>query len=82
MHHDPEFYPEPDKFIPERFSEDAKKTRDNETFLAFGGGQRACIGMRFALLEMKAILMQILSKNKFAPCDKTPVSFWLEISAN
>ena len=60
--------------MPERFDEEAKKLRDNEAFIPFGAGQRACIGMRFASIEMKAILMEILSKYKFVACEKTPVS--------
>ena len=74
MHHDPELYPEPEKFMPERFDEDAKKLRENEAFIPFGSGQRACFGMSFALIEMKAILAEILSKYKLVPCEKTPVS--------
>ena len=60
--------------MPERFSEDAKKSRDNETFLPFGAGQRICIGMRFAVIEMKIVLAELLSKFNFIPCEKTPVS--------
>ena len=74
VHHDPKNYPEPEKFIPERFSEDAKKQRENETFIPFGSGQRSCIGMRFAMIEMKLLLADILSKSYFTTCEKTPVS--------
>ena len=73
MHRDPEFYPEPDKFDPERFSDDARKMRENEKFLPFGAGQRNCVGMRFALMEIKVILAQLLSKYEFVPSEKTPV---------
>ena len=74
MHRDPEFFPEPERFMPERFSEEARKGLDNETFLPFGAGQRICIGMRLAMIETKMILAELLSKFKFYPCDKTPVN--------
>ena len=75
MHHDPSIYPNPEKFDPNRFSEENKKTRDSVTFLPFGTGPRNCIGMRFAVIEMKLLLTSILSKYRFVTCDKTPVYY-------
>lgn len=72
LHHDPEIYPDPNEFIPERFEEQEKKKRDNVAFLAFGAGPRNCIGMRFALIEIKLLLSLILSKFNFEKCEKTP----------
>lgn len=40
IHLDPEYYPNPDKFDPERFSSDEKKKRNIMTWLAFGDGPR------------------------------------------
>nr|UOU03277.1 cytochrome P450 3044A1/2 [Brachionus rubens] len=72
LHHDPEIYPEPNVFRPERFDENEKKLRDNVAYLPFGAGPRNCVGMRFALLEIKLLLAAILSKYRFEKCDKTP----------
>lgn len=44
IHNDPEFYPNPSIFDPERFSEESKQTRPGFTWLPFGEGPRICIG--------------------------------------
>lgn len=74
LHHDPDVYPEPEKFNPERFSESNLKLRDSVAFMPFGAGPRNCIGLRFALLEMKICLANILSKFKFSKCEQTIVN--------
>lgn len=43
---DPEYYPNPEKFDPERFNDEAKSQRHPLTFLAFGEGPRNCIGKK------------------------------------
>jgi cytochrome P450 len=73
LHRDPEYHPDPDEFRPERFSEENKAKRENEAFMPFGTGPRNCIGMRFAIIEMKLVLASILSKYCFQTCDQTPV---------
>lgn len=44
IHHDPNHYPNPDQFDPERFDEKVASTRHPLAFLAFGDGPRNCIG--------------------------------------
>lgn len=44
IHHDPEYYPDPDEFNPERFSSANKTKIPNFAFLPFGEGPRICIG--------------------------------------
>ena len=73
LHHNPELYPNPEEFDPERFNDENKKTRDNVAYLPFGAGPRNCIGMRFALIEIKLLLASLLSKYRFVTCDKTVV---------
>lgn len=45
LHRDPNYFPDPEKFEPERFSDEAKRHRPNYVYLPFGEGQRICIGM-------------------------------------
>jgi hypothetical protein len=44
IHHDPKYYPEPERFDPERFTEENKNSRPHFTYLPFGDGPRMCIG--------------------------------------
>jgi cytochrome P450 family 6 len=44
IHHDPQYYDDPERFDPERFSEEAKSKRHHYVYLPFGEGPRICIG--------------------------------------
>ncbi|KAH8377623.1 hypothetical protein KR093_006320 [Drosophila rubida] len=61
---DEEFFPNPQDFQPDRFMQpDAAKTyRERGVFMAFGDGPRICIGMRFALANIKAATVEMLTK--------------------
>lgn len=61
VHRDPKHWPQPERFIPERF-EDAETLRHRHpfAFIPFSAGPRNCIGQRFALLEEKAIIASLL----------------------
>ena len=51
LHRDPQYYPDPDVFNPENFSEEAKATRPACSFLPFGDGPRNCIGTVYSLVD-------------------------------
>ena len=57
VHHDPELYPEPHEFRPERFLESSPSTY---TWLPWGGGRKRCPGLHLAMLEMKTVLRTVL----------------------
>jgi len=59
IHHDPEIYPEPYSFEPERFVE---KPPGTYTWFPFGGGRRRCVGASFAMLEMKIVLRAVIER--------------------
>ncbi|XP_066909371.1 probable cytochrome P450 6a14 [Halyomorpha halys] len=65
IHHDPKYYPEPEKFKPERFAEENKQKLAKSTFLPFGDGPRICIGLRFAKMEMKIAIAKLIMKYQF-----------------
>jgi cytochrome P450 len=64
VHHDPDIYPDPYAFRPERFVDQQPGTY---TWIPFGGGRRRCLGASFALLEMKIVLRAVLGQNELAP---------------
>nr|CAH7728513.1 unnamed protein product [Callosobruchus chinensis] len=84
IHMDPEYYPEPEKFDPERFSEKVKSKRHPMAYLPFGKGQRQCIGLRFGVLEAKIGLVAIISKFKLTLNKKTesPVVYAVDSEFN
>jgi cytochrome P450 len=59
VHHDPEIYPDPYAFRPERFLGVKPGTY---TWIPFGGGRRRCLGASFALLEMNVVLRAVLAR--------------------
>ncbi|PBC27053.1 Cytochrome P450 6a2 [Apis cerana cerana] len=75
IHHDSSIYPNPEKFDPERFSEDEVKKRHSMQYFPFGHGPRNCIGLRFATYQSKIGLIKILSNYKIEICDKTLIPY-------
>lgn len=77
IHHDPEYYPEPEKFDPERFSVENVRNRHSCAFIPFGVGPRNCIGMRFAMVQAKIGLAVTLMTIKMKLNEKTkmPLNF-------
>ncbi|CAH2012723.1 unnamed protein product [Acanthoscelides obtectus] len=73
IQHDPKYFPDPDKFDPERFSSENAHKIVPYTYLPFGGGPRVCIGNRFALLETKTLFFYLLKSFEIVFIEKSCV---------
>jgi cytochrome P450 len=61
-HRLPEVFPEPEAFIPERFSRERKAALPRGAYVPFGGGRRICIGKRFGQTEVKLVATMLLQR--------------------
>ncbi|XP_065167282.1 cytochrome P450 9e2-like [Atheta coriaria] len=73
LHYDEKHYQNPNKFDPERFSDENKDLIKPYTYLPFGSGPRNCIGSRFALMEVKTLVFHILRNFELTVIDKSTV---------
>ena len=69
IHRNPEVYPDPQAFRPERFLEIPPGTY---TWIPFGGGVRRCLGAAFAQFEMAVVLRELVKRREIRPADPKP----------
>ncbi|MEU6863414.1 cytochrome P450 [Streptomyces sp. NPDC046876] len=74
MHRDKRWFPDPEAFRPERWSADgaAAHAASEQAWIPFGGGPRACLGARFALVEA-ALVLAVLAQRFHVDSGPTPV---------
>lgn len=70
-----EYYPSPESFIPERFDPEnggVKAFKDRGVLIPFGDGPRICSGMRFAYMQVKAAIAEVVSNFEISVDSQTP----------
>ncbi|MGJ4968934.1 MULTISPECIES: cytochrome P450 [unclassified Bradyrhizobium] len=68
-HHMPEIWPEPERFDPMRFTDEAQRGRHRFAWVPFGGGAHMCLGLHFAYMQVKCFARHFLANLEvsFAP---------------
>jgi len=61
-HHMAEYWPDPDRFDPLRFTPEASKGRHRFAWVPFGGGAHMCIGLHFATMQMRLLIAHLLTR--------------------
>ncbi|XP_056264467.1 cytochrome P450 3A27-like [Pseudoliparis swirei] len=73
LQRDPDLWPQPEEFRPDRFSKQNKPSIEPYAYMPFGVGPRNCLGMRMALLMVKLALVDILRNYSFSVCEETEI---------
>jgi cytochrome P450 len=73
-HRDPKYYPDPERFNPDRFAPEQVASRPRHHYFPFGEGPHVCIGNNFALMEMQLILALALQRFRLKEVPNQPVA--------
>lgn len=73
MHRNPDLWPDPERFDPDRFLPEEVEKRDRYAYIPFGGGPRVCLGKRFAMMEAPFLIAMVVQRYKMIPATDAPV---------
>jgi cytochrome P450 len=73
MHRDAHFFPDPERFQPERWASEMEKQLPRYAYFPFGGGPRICIGNGFAMMEAVLILATMAQRYQLDLVSATPI---------
>lgn len=79
IHHDPNIWPDPEQFDPDRWRDEAKF--HPAAFVGFGLGPRNCLGRYLAVHEIKHTIKALLDEYKIEPCARTPDEWRFHVPA-
>ncbi|MDI1444687.1 cytochrome P450 [Polyangium sp. 6x1] len=74
-HRDARYFPEPERFLPERWLGGLERALPRFAYYPFGGGPRICIGNQFSLLEASLVLATILRRVRVRVLEQRPLAF-------
>jgi cytochrome P450 len=74
-HRDPKYWPDPERFDPDRFTPEQVASRPRHVYYPFGEGPHLCIGNNFALMEMQLILVMTLQRFRLGFVPNHPIVF-------
>lgn len=69
---DPRYFKDPEVFIPERFDDSKARPENPFTYVPFSAGPRNCIGQKFAMLELKSAICNVVKNFELLPSDVAP----------
>jgi cytochrome P450 len=78
--HDPEFWPDPERFDPERFTPERVTDRPHYAYFPFAGGPRMCIGSNFSMMEAQLVVATIAQRYQLRMVPGHPVEPQMKVT--
>lgn len=80
VHRDPRWFPEPERFLPERWTESFEAALPRFAYFPFGGGPRICVGAAFAAMEARLVLATIARRWRYMLLEQRPLDLLMSVT--